>query len=199
MVVVAEPEKGLDPEVFPPPAHQDTVVAIVVETRETSVQIDRRPQESATDGQGHRVVVGGHRRQKVRRSDKGWGARRFFHRLERAMRRPRPRIIDASRTDGLGAGQSRPPETTSRTSLAEARTTDANPFCPPGRSRMTRSARAPTRIADVACGSARRRPRNAISRISRAGTPPFIRATRYANSISRNREGVLIMALSVPR
>src|SRR3989442_12080102 len=65
VVVVAEPEEGLDPQVFPPPAHQDTVMTVVVETRETSVQIDGGPQEPATDGQGHHVVVGGHRRRKV--------------------------------------------------------------------------------------------------------------------------------------
>ena len=43
VVVVAEPEEGLDPEVFPPPAHQNAIMAIVVEPRETSVQIDRGP------------------------------------------------------------------------------------------------------------------------------------------------------------
>src|SRR3989441_2148599 len=199
VVVIAQSQERLGPEVFPPAAQEEAVVAVVVETRETSVQIDRGPQETAADGQRHHVVVGGHWRQKVAPQDKGWGGPRLFHRVERATPRRRPRIIDAFRTDGAGAGHDRPPETTSRTSLAEARTREANAFGPPGRSRMTRSARAPTRIPDRASESERRRPRSAISKISRAGTPPFIRATRYANSISRRRDGVLIIALSVPR
>src|SRR5437867_2459356 len=199
VVVVAQSEERLGPEVFPLAAHQDAVMAVVVESRETSIQINRRPQETTADGQRHHVVVEAHRRQKVAPQDKGWGGPRTFHRVGRATLRRRPRIIDASRTDGAGAGHDRPPETTSRTSLAEARTREANALGPPGRSRMTRAARAPTRIPDRASGSERRRPRSAISKISRAGTPPFIRATRYANSISRRRHGVLIIALSVAR
>src|SRR5437773_1248400 len=115
VVVVAQSKEGLCPKIFPPSAHENAVVAVVVETRESPIQIDRGPQEAAADAQRHDVVVGGHL----------------------------------------------PPES-------------------------------------VASGLARRPPRNAISTISRAGTPPFIRATRYANSISRRREGVLIIALSVP-
>src|SRR5436853_1429823 len=96
------------------------------------------------------------------------------------------------------AGHDRPPATTRLTSLADARIKDAKPLEPPGRSKTTRSALPPTRIAPERSGSARRRPRRAISKIARAVAPPFIRATRYANSISRNMEGTLIIALSVP-
>src|SRR2546425_8933916 len=126
VVDVAQSQERLGPEVFPPAAHQDAVMAVVVESRETSVQINPRPQETTTDGQRHHVVVGAHRRQKVAPQDKGWGGPRTFHRVGRATLRRRPRIIDASRTDGAGAGHDRPPETTSRTSLAEARTREAN-------------------------------------------------------------------------
>src|SRR5207245_11598371 len=115
-----QPEERLDPKVFPPTPQEEAVVAVVVETRETSIQIDRGPQETAADGQRHHVVVGGHRRQKVAPQDKGWGGPRKFHRLERATPCRRPRIIDASRTDGAGAGHSRPAAATHWTLLADA-------------------------------------------------------------------------------
>src|SRR5206468_5255340 len=78
IVVVAQSEERLRPEVFPPAAHEDAVVAVVVETRETSVEIDRRPEKTAADGQRHHVLVGGHWRQKVAPHDKGWGEPRLF-------------------------------------------------------------------------------------------------------------------------
>ena len=64
VVIVAQAEERLDPQVFPPAAQEHAVVAVVVESPETSVQIDGGPQEPAADGQRHHVVVGGHRRPK---------------------------------------------------------------------------------------------------------------------------------------
>src|SRR2546425_429056 len=86
VVVIAQSEERLGPEVFPPATHEKAVVAVVVETRETSIQIDRGPQETTADGQRHHVVVGGHRRQKVAPQDKGWGDPWLFPRVERATR-----------------------------------------------------------------------------------------------------------------
>src|SRR5256712_7806518 len=73
VVVIAQSQERLGPEVFPPAAQEEAVVAVVVETGETSVQIDCGPQETAADGQRHHVVVGSHRRQKVAPQAKGWG------------------------------------------------------------------------------------------------------------------------------
>src|SRR5256885_13217306 len=42
VVVIAQSEERLGPEVFPPAAHQDAIMAVVVESRETSVQIKDR-------------------------------------------------------------------------------------------------------------------------------------------------------------
>src|SRR5206468_6940729 len=93
------------------------------------------------------------------------------------------------------AGHARPPATTRLRSLADARIKEAKPLEPPGRSKTTRSALSPTRIAPEPSGSARRRPRRAISKKARAVGRAFIRATRYANSTASNREGPLIIAL----
>src|SRR5437660_637159 len=139
---------------------------------------------------------------KGRAGDKAWGGDRIRTRKpfptggNRRLQERRRRLVFGIAADW--AGHVRPPDTTRLTSLADARIRDAKPLEPPGRSKTTRSALSPTRIAPERSGSARRRPRRAISKIARAVAPPFIRATRYANSISRNMEGTLIIALSVP-
>src|SRR5437016_14607273 len=66
------------------------------------------------------------------------------------------------------AGHVRPPATTRLTSLADARIKDAKPLEPPGRSKTTKSALSPPRIAPERTGSARRHPRRSISKIARA-------------------------------
>src|SRR5256886_16386616 len=139
---------------------------------------------------------------KGRAADKAWGgerirtARAISDRRKSGVQERRRRLDFGMPADS--AGHVRPPDTTRLTSLADARIKDAKPLEPPGRSKTTRSALSPTRIVPERSGSARRRPRRAISKIARAVAPPFIRATRYANSISRNMDGTLIIALSVP-
>ncbi len=88
VIVVAQAEERLRPEVLPAPAQEDAIVAVVVEAPEAPVQFGRGPEETATDRQRHHVVVRGHRRRKGRRRDKAWGNswRRFEFTVGLAIR-----------------------------------------------------------------------------------------------------------------
>ena len=61
VVVVAQTEEGLDPTVLPTSPKEDAIVPVVVEACEAAIQVDRGPEETAADGQGHDVLVRGHR------------------------------------------------------------------------------------------------------------------------------------------
>ena len=61
IVVVAQTEEGLDPTVLPTSPKEDAIVPVVVEACEAAIQVDGGPEETAADGQGHDVLVRGHR------------------------------------------------------------------------------------------------------------------------------------------